>query len=111
MGGAVITDVELVDILAMYRNGKSIKAIARELGISINTVRKYLRAPCWPHYTRRKPVSSQLDPYKEYLQQRLRASSPARIPARVLLNEIRKQGYTGQITILRNYLSKFRNKT
>ena len=33
-----------VDIQVLHRQGVSIKGIARELGVSRNTVRKYLRA-------------------------------------------------------------------
>ena len=33
----------VVEIKVLARQGKSIKAIARELGVSRNTVRRYLR--------------------------------------------------------------------
>ena len=100
-----------MDILASYRQGKSIRKIARDNGISVNTVRKYIRNPDVPHYTAKKKRQSKLDPFKEYLKQRIAAAKPEWIPATVLLKEIRTQGYTGQISILRTYISQFKFKT
>jgi transposase len=51
--------------------GRSIRAIARDLGVSRNSVRKYLRSPQVPKSKESSPRGSKLDPYKEYLRQRL----------------------------------------
>src|SRR5262245_11412943 len=51
----------------------SIRAIARELRLSRNTVRKYLRAPGIPRYTPRPPRPSKLDAYRDHLRDRLAA--------------------------------------
>ena len=107
----MITKEIFVDILALYRQGKSIRAIARENRISINTVRKYIRTPDLPHYAKREVRPGKLDPFKDYLKQRIEAAKPEWIPATVLLKEIRTQGYTGQISILRTYISQFKPKT
>ena len=48
-----------VDIHVMHRQGMKIKAISRELGISRNTVRKYLRAAQVPAAASR---SAEADP-------------------------------------------------
>lgn len=106
----MITKEIFVDILALYRQGQSIRKIARENGISVNTVRKYIRNPDLPHYTKRAAYPSKLDPFKDYLKQRIEAAKPEWIPATVLLKEIRTQGYTGQISILRAYISQFKPK-
>ena len=47
--------------------GRSIRAIARDLGVSRNSVRKYLRSPQVPRAKEQTPRGSKLDPYKEYL--------------------------------------------
>ena len=99
-----------MDILALYRQGKSIRAIARENGISINTVRKYIRDPDIPHYTKRPERVSKLEPFKSYLQHRIQTAAPEWIPATVLHKEIRTRGYTGKISILRNYVRQFKPK-
>ena len=39
-----------VDIQVLHRQGKSIKGIARELGVSRNTVRRYLRVEHSPDF-------------------------------------------------------------
>src|SRR5699024_8197152 len=98
-----------VEIRVMARQGYSIKAIARELGVSRNTVRKYLRADsAMPRYTPRAARPTKLDPYKDYLQARIEAARPHWIPATVLLREIREQGYDGGISQLRAWLAPFK---
>ena len=59
-----------VDIQVLHRQGMSIKGIARELGISRNTVRSYLRTDSVPAFKSCQSQSSKLDPFKDYLQQR-----------------------------------------
>lgn len=50
---------------------------------------------------------SKLDPYKTYLDSRLERFD---IPATVLLEEVRKKGYTGGITILREYVAMVKKR-
>jgi transposase len=47
-----------MEIRVMHRQGKSIKAISRELGVSRNTVRRYLRSKSIPqaHQCRRQEL-------------------------------------------------------
>lgn len=65
-----------MEIRVLVRQGRSIKAIARELGLSRNTVRKYLRSGELPRYTPRSPRPTKLDAYKAYLQERIEAARP-----------------------------------
>ena len=65
-----------MEIKVLARQGHSIKAIARELGLSRNTVRKYLRDAGLPHYKPRPPRAYKLDPFKDYLQARAEAARP-----------------------------------
>ena len=98
-----------MEIRIMRRQGTSIRSIAKELLISRETVRKYLRSPgLEPVYGPRAPRPSKLDPYKAYTRQRLRDAAPRRLPATVLLREIRERGYEGGITILKDWLAKQR---
>lgn len=90
----------------MARQGHGIKAIARELGVSRNTVRRYLRGEATPPgYGPRAVRPCKLDPYKGYLLHRVEAAHPHWIPATVLLREISEQGYTGGISQLKAFLS------
>ena len=98
-----------MEIRILRRQGNSIRSIAKELSISRETVRKYLRSPgLEPVYGPRAPRPSKLDPYKAYIRQRLRDAAPRRLPATVLLREIRERGYEGGISILKDWLAKER---
>jgi transposase len=87
------------------------RAIARKLNISRNTVRRYLRDPSpLPHYKSRQPRPTILDPYKPYLHARIEAAKPHWIPATVLFREISERGYTGGISTVRIYVSNLQPK-
>lgn len=91
---------EWVDVVSMRRAGVPIKEIARTLGVSRNTVRAALRRDGPPEY-RRKPRASKLDAYKDYLLERLREFPE--LSGKRLFDEIRAKGYTGGISILRDF--------
>ena len=101
-----------VEIHVLHRQGHGIKAIARQLSISKNTVRKYLKQPIeLPAYTSRTARPTKLEPFKPYILERIEAAKPKWIPAVVLLREIREQGYQGyqgEITILRNFVFPYK---
>ncbi|EBH2700695.1 transposase, partial [Salmonella enterica] len=60
----MLTLEQAVTIQILHQQGQSIKAISRELGISRNTVRKYLRSQVTPKYQRTQSKVSILEPYK-----------------------------------------------
>ena len=88
--------------------GRSIRAIARDLGVSRNSVRKYLRSPQVPKAKEPAPRGSKLDPYKEYLRERLAEGLENCV---VLLRELRRRGYTGGYFILKEHVHPFRRRT
>jgi transposase len=77
------------------------------LGISRNTVRKYLRAPEVPKSKPRAKRGSKLDPYKDYIRKRLAEGVENCV---VLLREIRQLGYSGGYSILKAYVHPFRQR-
>lgn len=84
-----------------------ISEIARRLRLDRKTVRRAAHAERIPTLERSvKP--SILEPYKPYLAERVKAYP--RISATALLNELRKQGYAGQLRILQEYLKSVRSK-
>ena len=88
-------------IQILYKQGYTKKRIARELGISINTVRKYLNSGDSPSYSTRPMAPMKLDGFWEYIRERVKNAHPKWIPATVIFREIVDQGYTGKISILR----------
>ena len=55
------------EIYEMKGAGRSIREIARELGVSRNSVRKYLRSPGVPKEEPRRRRPSKLDPYTDHI--------------------------------------------
>ena len=105
----MLTQEKLVEIHVLHRQGKSVRAIARELGLSRNTVRRYLRdLTAIPEYPERSPRPTKLDPYKTYLQDRIEAAKPYWIPASVLFDEVQAKGYAGGRSQLRAYVAQFK---
>jgi transposase len=84
--------------------GKSIHAIARELGIARNTVRRYLRGK--PEAVPRPKRGSVLDPYKTQIHRWMQEDHLYNCEA--MLERLREQGYKGNGTILRDYVRPFR---
>jgi len=101
-----------VEIRVLKRQGWSIRAIARETGLSRVTVRRHLEDPdAAARYGPREPRPTKLGPYTPYLQERVAAARPGWIPAVVLLREIRERGYLGGISQLKAYLAPFKQPT
>jgi transposase len=98
---------EAVEIRVLRRQGKSIREVARTLDVSRNTVRRYLRGEGLPRYER-EARPSKLDPYKQYIDERVKAAAPDWIPATVLLREVRVLGYPGGYSILKDHLATLR---
>ena len=94
-----------MEVRVMRRQGQSVRSIAKELGCSRNTVRRYLRETDAGRYGPRAPRQCKLDPYKAYLRERVQAARPHWIPATVLLREIGQRGYRGGISQLKTFLA------
>ena len=89
------------EIQELKRQGLSISQIAAHTGFNRRTVRKYLTQPGIPRYQPRAPRPSPLAPFHPFIAQRLAAGV---WNARVLLRELRDQGYAGGYTTLKDYL-------
>jgi len=100
----MLTKERCMEIRILSRQGQSIRQISKTLGVSRNTVRRYLRRDAPPSYQREVQRPSKLDPHKAYLLGRVAAARPHWLPGTVLLRELRERGYTGGISILRDFL-------
>jgi transposase len=94
-------------ILDLRRQGLSVTAIARRVGIDRKTVRKYIeRGLEPPSYGPRKPRARRLEPFEAYLRQRV-VAYPGLTGSR-LLREIREHGYGGGYTAVTDFLREVR---
>jgi transposase len=97
-----------MEIRVLSKHGKGVREIARELGCSRNTVRRYLREPSADRYRPRTARPTKLDEHRDYIAVRLKAAAPETIPAAVLLSEIRERGYRGGYTMVKAYVASLR---
>lgn len=88
-------------IKQLRKQGAHIVDIAHRMGCSERTVRRHLAAAKPPTGKPKKPRSSILDPYKDFLDAQLTQEV---WNAQVLFEQIKEQGYTGGVTLLRNYI-------
>lgn len=94
-----------MEIRVLAKHGKGVREIAREVGVSRNTVRRYLRDPEAVRYKGRPRRPTKLDPFKSYIGERLAAAAPDLIPAKVLFDEVRERGYAGGYTMVKAYVA------
>src|SRR5438270_10182772 len=99
-----------LEIRVLHRHGKGIREIARATGSSRNTVRRYLRDESAARYKPRPPRATKLDPFRDYVVDRLKSAAPEWIPASVLLGELRERGYTGGYTMLKGLVASLKPK-
>src|SRR3954469_18153928 len=98
---------EIVMILELHRQGVSVSAIARRVGLDRKTVRRYIaRGLEPPAYGPGEPRATQLQAFEPYLRQRLGAFP--QLTGRRLHRELRELGYTGGYTILTDLLRGIR---
>lgn len=95
--------------------GKSIRGIARDLGISKNTVKKVIRSNAtkfeMANYERSKPViGNHLDDLHKLLINNLKEPVRRRMTAKKLYEELRKVGYTGSYQPVNLAVRKFRRE-
>jgi transposase len=94
-------------ILELHQQGLSVSAIAERTGHDRKTVRKYIAQGLrLPSYTPRRAQTSLLDPFADFVRERIRAW-PDLTGAR-LLREIRAQGYGGGRSILNDFIRTIR---
>ena len=96
-----------------FREGKSVREIARLTSLARNTVRAWLREPeVRERRYRRSEAPTQLTPYAEGLRQALTADAcrpkPDRRTVKALFEEIRAQGYAGCYSRVTDFVRAWR---
>ena len=98
---------ELVMILDLHRQGVSVSAIARQLGLDRKTVRTHIaKGLTAPAYKPRPPQPHLIDPFAPYLRERL-AAFPT-LTGRRLWRELAERGYRGGYTAVTDLLRDLR---
>src|SRR5215510_13988767 len=95
----------IFEIHRLTHEGLSVRKIAVTLGISRQTTSKYLDDPTPPRPRRLRP--SQLEPFKDAITRML--ESDPKVSAVVLRQRLAEQGFTGGLTIVRQYLTRVRS--
>jgi transposase len=95
------------EIHQLHAEGFSCRSIARQLQVSRETVAKYLADPASVIRSRKKKPSK-LDPYRDLIETMIKECPDVKAP--VILQRIRKKGFDGGITIVRDMLRKLRGK-
>jgi len=109
LAGAWMLGGELaLEIRVLAKHGKGVREIAREIGVSRNTVRRYLRDAEAARYRARPPRPGKLAPFEGYIADRIASAAPERLEATVLLRELRERGYAGGYSILKEHLARLR---
>lgn len=108
---AVRTRQRHAAICQLLAEGRSVRAIAAELGLARNTVRRFARAADPEELlvhdgTGRR--ASILDNYEPYLRERWNAGCT---DATALWRELRTRRYPGGYSLVRDYLARFRGTT
>jgi len=105
----MISADELMTIKILHKQGHSKRTIAKQLGISRNTVNQHLlREIDEPRYQLRPLTPHKLDTFKAYIKKRIESASPVHLSAVVIFREIKKQGYGGGIPRLHQHLVQLR---
>jgi transposase len=95
------------EVRALHTQGHGIRAIARQLDLSRQTVRRLVRADQFPEQASRPERASKLDEHIPYLEQQLLAGNDN---ARALWHELRDNyGYAGSRTLISTWVARHRH--
>ena len=94
-------------VRAMYDAGETVAAISRKLRLTRRIVDKWVRLECLPERARMAPKSSTPARFASYLRDRW---AEGQRNVRLLLQEVREQGYTGCYSRLAAFVAKWRQR-
>ena len=98
-----------MDIISLHRQGFTLRAIARKLGIHRNTVKKYVTDPQTPNYRQSKQKESILSPYSQMIDDWLHQDD---YRASWIYQQVKNLGYVGGYDTVKIYVRgiKARNR-
>jgi transposase len=89
----------------LHRRGVTISDIARITGYDRKTIRAILNGPLSPPPQKRKARAKKLDPFVVYLEKRIEEGV---LNGNKLFDEIRRQGYQGGRSLVKNFVQPYR---
>ncbi len=92
------------DVVMLWQQGVSLRAVARELHLSRTTVKRYVRAESFPEKAGHAPRRSIVDPFGEYLATRWNEGCHN---ATVLWRELKERGFGGPYNAVCRYLARW----
>lgn len=104
------------NLVSLHARGWSIRRLSREFGVSRQRVKRLLdinsdiRKNGIELSLNKTERASVLNPYKEYISELLEKHKKPPITNQRIFEILVDKGYTGKITILRNYMVKIRGK-
>jgi transposase len=101
-------DIQAEILVRFFRDRQSIRGIARDLGISRKSTRLIIERKTVKFDVTRGIRTSILDPYKSKVEDLLKIHD--KIPAIAVLQIIRKEGYSGGYSTVRDWISGIRGK-
>lgn len=105
--GAGVAEERVAEVMQLhYANGLSLRAVARKLGLSRNTVRRILGRGPVRRTTSPAKRDSMLDPYLPAIRKLL--DDTPEMKATAVLERLRPLGFSGGITIVRDRLRRLR---
>lgn len=106
-GQGMLNQMEKTMIRNLHGQGMTISAIARQTGMDRKTVRKVLAEPETPAMERKAPLPSLLDPYKDYVRDRLEVAD---FTVQRLFQDIQAQGYAGSYNLVKRFVAPLREE-
>ena len=103
----MVTTEVFMDILALHRQGHSMRWIAKKLGIHRNTVKKYITERTSPQYSKQKRRASILAPYHQLIRDWLREDD---FSATWIFDKLKGLGYTGGYDTVRCFVGKIKQQ-
>jgi transposase len=94
------------EVVSLYRQGVTIRALAQQFGMHRRTVRQFVRADGFPERAKPPARPNQIDPFLPYLKRRWEEGTHN---AAQLWREIQAQGFQGSDSSLRHCLAGWRS--
>jgi transposase len=103
----MIANEVCMDIKTMFRNGLSIRKIARTTGLHRSTVAKYIESDTLPEYMKRQRRASIIDPYRQIIDDYLEEDA---YQATWIFDKLTRMGYTGGYTTVKTFVQSIKEK-